>query len=71
MEEKDFILGLTTCILVVFISMLSFVHFGLMLECNAKAKALNYTSDYGLLQGCVLIKNNGEKALLEQLRIYN
>ena len=37
-------------------------------QCNAKAVALGYRADYKPFQGCVLIKKNGQKVLLEQLR---
>ena len=40
------------------------------LECTSKAKALGYKCEWGLLQGCVLEKPNGNKVLLENLR-YN
>ena len=40
------------------------------LECAAKAKSLGYKYEWGLLQGCVLKKPNGDKILLEKL-IYN
>lgn len=39
-------------------------------RCHAKAEALGYQCDYKLMQGCVLIKPNGKKILLEQLREY-
>ena len=40
-------------------------------QCNSKANALGYSHDYGYLQGCVLIKPDGKKVLLEQLRDFD
>ena len=40
------------------------------LGCAAKANSLGYKYEWGLLQGCVLEKPNGDKILLEKLR-YN
>ena len=40
------------------------------LECTSKAKALGYKCEWGIWQGCVLEKPNGDKILLEKLR-YN
>lgn len=40
------------------------------MKCHAKAEALGYQCDYRPMQGCVLIKPNGKKILLEQLREY-
>ena len=40
------------------------------IKCHAKAEALEYQCDYRPMQGCVLIKPNGKKILLEQLREY-
>lgn len=39
--------------------------------CTSKAHALGYSCDYALFQGCVLIKPDGKRILLEQLREYN
>lgn len=39
-------------------------------SCEAKARALNYNYEWGIWQGCVLEKPNGDKILLEKLR-YN
>lgn len=36
--------------------------------CKAKAKAINCECEYNYLTGCVLIKPNGDRVLLEQLR---
>lgn len=38
------------------------------MECKAKANAIGYKCEYGILQGCVLEKPNGKKVLLQQLR---
>lgn len=40
------------------------------LRCTTKAKALDYKCEWGIWQGCVLEKPNGDKILLEKLR-YN
>ena len=40
------------------------------IECNAKAKVLGYTCDYGIFTGCVLHKPDGTNILLEQIRDY-
>lgn len=40
------------------------------LECSAAAKILEYQSEYNPFIGCVLIKPNGKKVLLKQLRDY-
>lgn len=37
-------------------------------SCTVKAHALGYSCDYTLFQGCVLIKPDGKRILLEQLR---
>lgn len=39
-------------------------------ECSSKATAIGYKYEFGVFQGCVLEKPNGQKILLEQLR-YN
>lgn len=41
------------------------------MQCEAKAKALGYKCEYGILQGCVLEKPNGKKVLLKQLRDFD
>ncbi len=41
------------------------------LRCSKKADALGYTHDYKLWQGCVLIKPDGKRVLLEQLRDFD
>jgi len=38
------------------------------MECKAKANAIGYKCEYGILQGCVLEKPNGKTVLLQQLR---
>lgn len=38
------------------------------MECIAKANAIGYKCEYGILQGCILEKPNGKKVLLQQLR---
>lgn len=40
-------------------------------KCTYKAKALGYQCHYGMLEGCVLIKPDGKRILLEQLRDFN
>ena len=62
-------------IVVVFILISSFV-FGFCYlvdktECSIKARALGYSCSYGFFQGCVLIKPDGKRILLEQLREFN
>ena len=41
------------------------------ISCSAKSKAINYNYEYGWLQGCVIIKPDGKKVLLEQLRKFD
>lgn len=38
------------------------------IQCNEQAKVLNYQCEYHILTGCVLVKENGKKILLKQLR---
>ena len=40
-------------------------------ECHAKADALGYACNYKPIQGCVLIKPDGKRVLLQQLRDYS
>lgn len=40
-------------------------------ECSAKATALGYNYNYKWFQGCLLIREDGSKVLLEQLRDFN
>ena len=63
-----------SCVLI-FLILIIAVLFGLgytvsNAKCHAKAEALGYQCDYRPMQGCVLIKPNGKKILLEQLREY-
>ena len=41
------------------------------IRCESKAKALGYSCDYKLYQGCLLIKPDGKRVLLEQLRDFD
>lgn len=41
------------------------------MQCEAKARAIGYKCEYGILQGCVLEKPNGKKVLLKQLRDFD
>jgi len=41
------------------------------ITCHSKAAALNYRASYAPFQGCVLIKRDGSKVLLEQLREFS
>lgn len=38
------------------------------ISCSAKATAINCDYEFGWWQGCVLIKPDGKRILLEQLR---
>lgn len=40
-------------------------------QCKVKAEVLGYQCSFGPLQGCVLIKPDGTKMLLEQIREFN
>lgn len=40
-------------------------------ECTEKASAIGYQYNFGFFKGCVLIKPDGKKILLEQLRDFN
>lgn len=63
--DNDFIAGLLLVIIVVFIGYIDD-----FTKCNAKAKVLGYTCDYGIFTGCVLHKPDGTNILLEQIRDY-
>lgn len=62
--------------LLIFIAILLFVflvtitgaYLGDLISCKAKTNALGYEYEYGLFKGCVVEKQDGQKALLEQLR---
>jgi len=41
------------------------------IECESKAEALGYSCDYKFFQGCLLIKPDGKRVLLEQLRDFD
>lgn len=58
-------------LIVIAISAVNLDFFSSKKACQAKAQALNYSYDYKYFQGCVLIKPNGKKVLLEQLRDFN
>ena len=40
-------------------------------SCSAKATALGYNHSFKWFQGCLLIREDGSKVLLEQLRDFN
>lgn len=61
----------TIAIIIVLILSLGLVYAISQKNCTAKANALGYNCDYALFQGCVLIKPDGKRILLEQLREYN
>ena len=46
-------------------------YFSAKAECSAKANALGYSHNYKWFQGCLLIREDGSKVLLEQLRDFN
>lgn len=54
-----------------FVLVIGFSYLFDKIECSSKARALGYSCSYGAFQGCVLIKPNGKRILLEQLREYN
>lgn len=58
---------------IVIILLLSFalIYFGANSTCGAKANALGYKHNFKIFQGCLLIKPDGQKVLLEQLRDFN
>lgn len=43
-------------------------YLGDLISCKAKTNALGYEYEWGLFKGCVVEKQDGQKALLEQLR---
>ena len=70
---KDFITCIFVCIVcITFLAFLVFWgYFMDKIECNTKANAIGYKSEYHYFTGCVLEKPNGKKVLLRQLRDYN
>ena len=46
-------------------------YFATKASCSAKATALGYNYNYKWFQGCLLIREDGSKVLLEQLRDFN
>lgn len=60
--------GILISIIIIFAAFLSLAFYIDKMECKAKANAIGYKCEYGILQGCVLEKPNGKKVLLQQLR---
>lgn len=61
----------TIAIIIVLILFLGLSYAICQKNCTAKAHALGYSCDYALFQGCVLIKPDGKRVLLEQLREFD
>ena len=66
-EDLAFVVG---CILIIALA-LTGCYFSAKAECSAKATALGYNHNYKWFQGCLLIREDGSKVLLEQLRDFN
>ena len=58
------------CILIIALAITG-CYFSEKAECSAKATALDYNHSYKWFQGCLLIREDGSKVLLEQLRDFN
>ena len=56
------------CALLIILGLCGIVYGLSNVQCSAKASALGYAYDYKPFQGCVLVKPNGHKILLQQLR---
>ena len=58
-------------LILIVLFLISVIYIGFLLnktECNAKANALGYKSEYHFFSGCVLENIEGKKILLQQLR---
>jgi hypothetical protein len=60
--------GILISIIILFAALLPLAFYIDKMECKAKANAIGYKCEYGILQGCILEKPNGKKVLLQQLR---
>ena len=67
--DKDLISVFVICGFVILLSCLV-GYTRCFMECNAKAKVLGYTCDYGIFTRCVMHKPDGTNILLEQIRDY-
>ena len=67
---KDDVIVLVSVVVIFFLSY-AFIYFTANSTCGAKANALGYKYDFKIFQGCLLIKPDGQKVLLEQLRDFN
>ena len=59
---------ITFAIILVIVLTLVGCYFGAKATCSAKANALDYNYNFKVFQGCLLIREDGSKVLLEQLR---
>lgn len=62
---------MSICLLIIILLFCGILFIGFKseeLSCTSKAKVLGYKGEWGILQGCVLEKPNGNKILLEKLR---
>lgn len=71
MKKEASIIVELACIAGVFIFVLGGAYLVNLCECYSKAKALEYQCDYKPFQGCLLIKPDGKRVLLEQLRDFD
>ena len=71
MDDKDFLLVMWLSIALFFLLIVGLRYKSEQMSCAAKAKVMNYCYEFGRWQGCVLIKPDGEKILLEPVRYRN
>ena len=70
LSNKDIACGFIN--LLIFITLVAFAvlgnYYSAKESCSAKATALGYNYSYKWFQGCLLIRKDGSRVLLEQLR---
>lgn len=69
--DKDFIKFLVSLLIILGLIMTGLIKMIICIDkktCEAKANSLGYQCNYDVWQGCLLIKPDGRRVLLEQLR---
>lgn len=61
----------TSVVILVIALVITGCYYAAKASCSAKATALGYSYSYKCFQGCLLIREDGSKVLLEQLRDFN